>query len=78
MLGSDLEALDQELDSFQGLLEESLRAINQLKRQEVMELEAVVLGQVVWCQEVLGLVDWALEDWEQDKVESPLNQVMAV
>lgn len=74
----DLEALDQELDSFQGLLEESLRAINQLKRQEVMELEAVVLGQVVWCQEVLGLVDWALEDWEQDKVESPLNQVMAV
>lgn len=78
VLGSDLEALDQELDSFQGLLEESLRAINQLKRQEVMELEAVVLGQVVWCQEVLGLVDWALEDWEQDKVESPLNQVMAV
>lgn len=78
VLGLDLEALDQELDSFQGLLEESLRAINQLKRQEVMELEAVVLGQVVWCQEVLGLVDWALEDWEQDKVESPLNQVMAV
>lgn len=79
VLGLDPEALDPELDSFQGLLEESLRAINQLKLQwEVMEVEGAVWAQVVCCQEVLGLVAWALEDWEQDKVESPLKQVMVI
>lgn len=42
VLGLDQEAPDQELDSFQGLLEESLRAINQQKLQlEVMEVGAV-------------------------------------
>lgn len=79
VLGLDQEALDQELDTIQGLLEESLRAINQLKLQEVMEVEPVVWGKVVWYQEVLDMVAWALEDWEQEVVvESPLNQVMAI
>lgn len=63
VLGSDQEALDQGLDSFQDLLEGSLRAINQLKLQsEVMEVERVAWALAVWFQEVSDPVALALED----------------
>lgn len=75
-LGSDQEEPDQGPDFFQALLEESLRAINQLKQQvEDMEVEVEVWARVDWCQEVLGPVAWALEE---DKVERALNQVMVI
>lgn len=75
VLGLDQEAPGREPDSSQEVVEGSLRAINQLKLQEIMAVEDVVVAQVVWCQEVSFLE--ASEDWEEDKVEKPLNQVMA-
>lgn len=65
--------MEQELDSFQGLVEGSLLAINQLKLQEVMQEE--VEAEAYSCQ---GQVARSLQDCQQDKVERPLNQDMEI
>lgn len=85
ILGSYQEqALDQELDFSQALLEASLQAINPLKCQEHTVEQAVVWDPEVGYQAVSDLVVSAvedmedMEDMEQDKAESLRNQVMAI